>query len=674
MNIQEVRKQYPQYSDLTDEQLGRALHSKYYADMPFDQFAAKVGIKPAGVAEDVVKSSAAAVPKGVAQMYGLPADILSGLASVGEFGAAKLGGLFGIPEEAFHGQGRPEWTGPLTSDNLRKQVEKVVPYQPKTEAGKRVGGVVEALSGGVSMGGRALAVPSILSGMGAEGAGMATGDNPWARLAGSFLAPAGVGTHQAYRSTPGQMVKEASGNLTPQQLADAKAKMELARSKGIDLAGPEALPPSGIQQLMSDVAASPTGGRVVNEFMAKRPGQVKGAVNRELLDPIGKGTPDQNMARAREAATGVIEGAEKARTAAVRPAYQAARKDVVPPENIQAIVNQINDALPHMSTESQAAAVAFKRSIEGTNPTAAALDDLYRVTRNKIELPAIGATSAQKTESAALAPFNRSLDDSLKLSSDNIRSGREQYRQITEDVINPLTAGPVGRVAGKQGFDPALPESLNPVSAIANEKIARPESIRELYTHLNKQDPQAFPGVARTWLENAFDQAAQKTQAGENRMVGANFVKGVFGTPQQEANFAETMRGVAMASGKNPDKVAKGAQTLLEVLQLTGRVPNIGSPTGSRINSNQLASSSQAASVAESISAAPMTGIAQKLRQFAMRGNYKALAEAMTSPDSIDKLAALARYNPTTATAQWYAAGILLSASESDQRREGPPQ
>lgn len=47
MNIREVRAKYPQYSDLSDEQLGKALHAKFYADMPFDEFSAKVGLTPA---------------------------------------------------------------------------------------------------------------------------------------------------------------------------------------------------------------------------------------------------------------------------------------------------------------------------------------------------------------------------------------------------------------------------------------------------------------------------------------------------------------------------------------------------------------------------------------------------------------------------------------------------
>lgn len=40
----EVRAQYPQYNDLSDEQLAQGLHSKFYSDMPYDEFAKKVGL------------------------------------------------------------------------------------------------------------------------------------------------------------------------------------------------------------------------------------------------------------------------------------------------------------------------------------------------------------------------------------------------------------------------------------------------------------------------------------------------------------------------------------------------------------------------------------------------------------------------------------------------------
>lgn len=44
-NLQQIREKYPQYKDLSDEQLAQALHKKYYSDISYDEFAGKVGIK-----------------------------------------------------------------------------------------------------------------------------------------------------------------------------------------------------------------------------------------------------------------------------------------------------------------------------------------------------------------------------------------------------------------------------------------------------------------------------------------------------------------------------------------------------------------------------------------------------------------------------------------------------
>lgn len=42
MDITEVRQKYPQYSDLSDEQLMRGLHAKHYSDIPYEQFASRI--------------------------------------------------------------------------------------------------------------------------------------------------------------------------------------------------------------------------------------------------------------------------------------------------------------------------------------------------------------------------------------------------------------------------------------------------------------------------------------------------------------------------------------------------------------------------------------------------------------------------------------------------------
>lgn len=42
MNIEEIRQQYPEYDDLSDDQLLKGIHSKSYSDMTYDDFVTKV--------------------------------------------------------------------------------------------------------------------------------------------------------------------------------------------------------------------------------------------------------------------------------------------------------------------------------------------------------------------------------------------------------------------------------------------------------------------------------------------------------------------------------------------------------------------------------------------------------------------------------------------------------
>jgi hypothetical protein len=47
MDIQAAREKYPQYDDMSDEELGRAVHKKFYDDLPWEVFAFKVGLDAA---------------------------------------------------------------------------------------------------------------------------------------------------------------------------------------------------------------------------------------------------------------------------------------------------------------------------------------------------------------------------------------------------------------------------------------------------------------------------------------------------------------------------------------------------------------------------------------------------------------------------------------------------
>jgi hypothetical protein len=50
-NIQEIRQQYPQYNDLSDQQLADSMYKTHYSDMPREQFDQKIGLAPAAPAK-----------------------------------------------------------------------------------------------------------------------------------------------------------------------------------------------------------------------------------------------------------------------------------------------------------------------------------------------------------------------------------------------------------------------------------------------------------------------------------------------------------------------------------------------------------------------------------------------------------------------------------------------
>lgn len=63
--LAEIRAQYPEYSDLSDNDLAEGLYRKFYADMPREEFDAKVGLAAAPIAEPTgpFKSSNAMGPE-----------------------------------------------------------------------------------------------------------------------------------------------------------------------------------------------------------------------------------------------------------------------------------------------------------------------------------------------------------------------------------------------------------------------------------------------------------------------------------------------------------------------------------------------------------------------------------------------------------------------------------
>lgn len=82
ITLEQVRQQYPQYNDKSDEELATALHKKFYSSMPQNEFFNKIGFskKPAQQQEQISMRQEQLPPAYVRY----PLSILQGMATVGQ--------------------------------------------------------------------------------------------------------------------------------------------------------------------------------------------------------------------------------------------------------------------------------------------------------------------------------------------------------------------------------------------------------------------------------------------------------------------------------------------------------------------------------------------------------------------------------------------------------------
>jgi hypothetical protein len=143
VNIQEFREQYPDYKDVPDEELSQKLYSKYYKDVPYDQFKqAFLGNKsspPTGILsgfKQIGRKYMEEVESGIGKMERMAEkpkgrNVLGGIAGAVQYGMAPItaaGEAFRQPlETTERALGIPESVVKVTGE-MASQIPGWVPY------------------------------------------------------------------------------------------------------------------------------------------------------------------------------------------------------------------------------------------------------------------------------------------------------------------------------------------------------------------------------------------------------------------------------------------------------------------------------------------------------------------------------------------------------------------
>ena len=235
ISINEIRQKYPQYYDMSDEQLVSALHAKHYSDIPREEFNQKIGYESqpqqTSIGEDIINSFTSLPGAFMDFVTQAPGEIYTGgkqvvtnpLRAAENVGAGALNlakGLFNLPANIqIYGEEKAGITPRFTKSarigdtGLQESVlgeeqpgDVALQALPGMAAIGKIGGLGEGLGGALSRAGAAGTVAA------------ADEQNP---LLGALLSLAGEGAVKGVQNIKNRSLLPKT-ELTPEELEQAR--------------------------------------------------------------------------------------------------------------------------------------------------------------------------------------------------------------------------------------------------------------------------------------------------------------------------------------------------------------------------------------------------------------------------------------------------------------------
>lgn len=409
------------------------------------------------------------------------------------------------------------------------------------------------------------------------------GSEPYLRAGGALLGAGGVALGQMNR-TPEAVLSKALTGATPEDIQKAGRLMQTAKELtpegGVPLSWDEAIQKvtdnsTRLTGLRRTVENSAGGAGVFNPLMAQRPGQIEAAggamidaITPNPLDPIKTGL------RAQSAAEQTIGDTQASINAATRPYYDAGKDLRLDPTLFHSLVTDpiFANALTDIRTNP-----ALNRGVnfKPGSDTVGVVDLAQRRLREMADnarMPGQANTSnlAAANLDSARTKAIAAAEEATGGPKGSYATARLGQSMLRDQFLAPLTEGPVGAVAKtgdvlKQGRA-ILPDGKVPLD--------RSPIVADTITQLVARDPQAAENILRHHLGSVFAETASNLQSGPNQMGGVNFANAVRGNSEQAQALQAFTRALPNGNAK-----WEGMDRFLEVMEATGRRPNIGSPT-----------------------------------------------------------------------------------------------
>lgn len=642
--------------------------------------------------KDAGKGAFTGLAKGIAGLAGLPVDLLNLARSVtgnGDTGNMSLGlNSKGEPLGSDDAQDKADLAAKHAAD--AQPVSQIpgggadinnfvfsngAPYQPQSRVGRFAETMGElapavatgtefrtgaALGDGILSTARAAAGDArriLLPTVGATAGGDAADAVGLPPVVGQIAGQVGVRLPSLLLPNAGRMVKDRLGDLSDADIAAARTLQGQGQAVGVPLMGQESFNNLGLQQLAGDVAASPTGSPVINNFLNARPPQVQQA-RANMLDTLGPDIgPQQAGDTINQAADQRLRNLGQMRSDVATPGYQAAAPASIPDTEALRLENAARFAAGQAGagTTARARLTSLADAIRDNGSNIGLLDSTRKSFRDNLSNAALPEAADSETR-VLMRPVLDDMRDTMAAHNQDFASGLQASRDAAH-IVEGVQNSPVGQVMATTAEPGAITSTIGPT------RMNGPE-VRDAFNELALANPNAPAAATRLFARNATNFPATPT-------AGQKIADALMGRPDTGENFQAMMRGSEFARGQMPGTISGPVNQTLNVFGATRRSPQINSATAGRTLSNQQAGASVVGNVLDTVSAEPAQPFTHWLRGNLQRRTYAQLADALTSPTSVDDLLRLSRRTGTTPAMRALASSLMLGAQS---QANGPQQ
>jgi hypothetical protein len=301
----------------------------------------------------------------------------------------------------------------------------------------------------------------------------------------------------------------------------------------------------------------------------------------------------------------------------------------------------------------------YQREIAGFPPNSLGLYDLAK---RQID-DQIGAAqrAGENNRVRILTQAKESLVKELDAINPRYAEARSLFEQGMRTKVDPLEKGFVGVLAKIDS-----PKLAEVAAGVMDDILKNPNVTAGVRTALERKDPEAWGALVRVGLERKLNKALTENATGDVVNVAGRFRKAVFGTPDQKK---------AWAAALNADQRML-LDDIMDALETVSKdIPANSStvPKSLVVQDVERSVEPLSAKLSRAKEALTLSGLGSRLTQERSGEFAKAIANALTQPETIAQLKQFRRLSPGTERATQVAGLVFGGLAAGQPAPESPP-